>query len=295
MSLGADAGGLTDAQVEALAASLGQDLDSSFRSDFLPTLLGNQPGTVRPGDPDPDDDTAQAPAAARFNQASSAISAIADVLTVEALANVAQETTLVGVSDKLDSIRLEAQRIADQPIVAQLRDAGVLLPQTLEDRTNSFLPDVLSQGGINQFANLENADRNLALMQDLQANAQPADLSLMLGSSEANPIYAHIVNQPPVQEIRGKVEVTNKTIDANVVNTVGVNQVGTFAVTQVGEFVQLSVSEQLPVRVDGWMHGCGHRWVAGTIPVYVHRGGTSSSLILRAEFRGIGKWHVGAR
>ena len=252
VSLGADAGGLTDAQVEALAASLGQDLDSSFRSDFLPTLLGNQPGTVRPGDPDPDDDTAQAPAAARLNQAAPTISAIADVLTVEALANVAQETTLVGVSDKLDSIRLEAQRIADQPIVAQLRDAGVLLPQTLEDRTNSFLPDVLSQGGINQLANLENADRNLALMQDLQANAQPADLSLMPGSSEANPMYAHIVNQPPVQEIRGKVEITNKTIDANVVNTVGVKQVGTFAVTQGGEFVvQLAGGGTLPVRVEG--------------------------------------------
>ena len=174
------------------------------------------------------------------------------MLSLEALANVAQETTLVGVSDKLDSIRLETQRIADQPIVAQLRDAGVLLPQTLEDRTNSFLPDVLSQGGLNQFANLENAERNVALLQEAQANAQPADLSLMLGSSESNPMYAHIVNQPPVQEIRGKVEITNKTIDANVVNTVGVKQVGTFAVTQGGEFVvQLSGGGTLPVRVEG--------------------------------------------
>ena len=42
VSLGAAGGGLTDAQVEALAASLGEDLDSSFRSDFIPTLLGNQ-------------------------------------------------------------------------------------------------------------------------------------------------------------------------------------------------------------------------------------------------------------
>ncbi len=174
------------------------------------------------------------------------------MLTVEALANVAQETTLVGVSDKLDSIRLETQRIADQPIVAQLRDAGVLLPQTLEDRTNSFLPDVLSQGGLNQFANLENADRNLALMQDLQANAQPADLSLMPGSSEANPMYAHIVNQPPVQEIRGKVEITNKTIDANVVNQVAVKQVGVVQVSQSGEWVmQLSSGGTIPVRVEG--------------------------------------------
>ena len=253
VSLGADGGGLTDAQVEALAASLGEDLDSSFRSDFIPTLLGNQPGTVQPGDPDPDDETAQAPAAPRFNQAAAAgVSAVADVLSLEALANVAQETTLVGVSDKLDSIRLETQRIADQPIVAQLRDAGVLLPQRLEDRTNSFLPDVLTQGGINQLANLENAERNVALLQEAQANAQPADLSLMLGSSESNPMYAHIVNQPPVQEIRGKVEITNKTIDANVVNTVGVKQVGTFAVTQGGEFVvQLSGGGTLPVRVEG--------------------------------------------
>ena len=252
--IGADAGGLTDAQVEALAASLGEDLDSSFRSDFIPTLLGNQPGTVQPGDPDPDEDTvARAPAAPRFNQAAAAgVSAVADVLSLEALVNVAQETTLVGVSDKLDSIRLETQRIADQPIVAQLRDAGVLLPQKREDRTNSFLIDVLTQGGINQLANLENAERNVALLQEAQANAQPADFSLMLGSSEANPMYAHIVNQPPVQEIRGKVEVTNKTIDANVVNTVGVKQVGTFAVTQGGEFVvQLSGGGTLPVRVEG--------------------------------------------
>ena len=257
VSFGADAGGLTDAQVEALAASLGEDLDSSFRSDFIPTLLGNQPGQVQPGDPDPDDETAQAPAAPRFNQAAAAgVSAVADVLSLEALANVAQETTLVGVSDKLDSIRLEAQRIADQPIVAQLRDAGVLLPQTLEDKTNSFLPDVLSQGGLNQFANLENADRNLALMQDLQANAQPADLSLMPGSSESNPMYAHIVNQPPVQDVRlvgGQVEVTNKVkTETEVKGTVAVKQVGVVQVSQSGEWVmQLAGGGTIPVYVTG--------------------------------------------
>ena len=253
VSLGADAGGLTDAQVEALAASLGQDLDSSFRSDFIPTLLGNQPGTVQPGDADHDDNTAQAPAAARFNQAAASISAVADVLTVEALANVAQEATLVGVSDKLDSIRLEAQRIADQPIVSQLRDAGVLLPQTLEDRTNSFLPDVLSQGGLNQFANLENADRNLALMQDLQANAQPADLSQMPGTSEGTPMYAHIVNQPPVQDVRVVNEVDVKgEVNANVKGTVDVKQVGVVQVSQSGEWVmRLASGETIPVYVQG--------------------------------------------
>ena len=51
VSLGADRGGLTDAQVESLAASLGEDLDSSFRSDFIPTLLGNQPGHRPTGEP----------------------------------------------------------------------------------------------------------------------------------------------------------------------------------------------------------------------------------------------------
>ena len=189
------------------------------------------------------------------------------MLTVEALANVAQETTLVGVSDKLDSIRLEAQRIADQPIVSQLRDAGVLLPQTLEDRTNSFLPDVLSQGGLNQFANLENADRNLALMQDLQANAQPADLSQMPGTSEGTPMYAHIVNQPPVQDVRVVNEVDVKgEVNANVKGTVDVKQVGVVQVSQSGEWVmQLASGQTIPVYVQG-----------GSVQASISQGGIST-------------------
>ena len=133
VSFGADSGGLTDAQVEALAASLGKDLDSSFRSDFIPTLLGNQPGTVQPGDADPDEDIARAPAAARFDQAAASISAVADVLALDALENVAQDSTLISLGVKLDSIRLATERIADQPLVDQLIEAGVAFPQTLED------------------------------------------------------------------------------------------------------------------------------------------------------------------
>ena len=132
VSFGADAGGLTDAQVEALAASLGEDLDSSFRSDFIPTLLGNQPGTVQPGDPEPDDDIARAPAAPRFTQAAAAgVSAVADVLSLEALSNVAQETTL-------SRIATATERIADVPLVDQLEGGGrVSSAQTLEDRAAS--------------------------------------------------------------------------------------------------------------------------------------------------------------
>ena len=115
----ASGGGLTDAQVEALAASLGEDLDSSFRSDFIPTLLGNQPGTVQPGDPEPDEDTvARAPAAPRFTQAAAAgVSAVADVLSLEALANVAQETTL-------SRIATATERIADVPLVDATSGGG---------------------------------------------------------------------------------------------------------------------------------------------------------------------------
>ena len=211
VSFGADAGALTDAQVEALAASLGEDLDSSFKSDFIPTLLGNQPGTVQPGSPDPDDDpqgspnaTPQAPAAPRFTQAAAAgVSAVADVLSLEALANVAQETTLVRVLTSLKGIRLATDRVADQPLVDQLREAGVAVPQTLEDRTNSFLPDVLTQGGLNQFSTFGNLDRQLASM-------EPTPDLLRVGSEES-PGFFNILNLPEIQ----KVEITNKTLDVN--------------------------------------------------------------------------------
>ena len=231
--------------------------EDSPRSDFVVTLSPNvftNQGTREPDDTGDDDDTtARAPAAIRFDNAADAINTAANLLAIDALANVAQESTLVGVSDKLDSIRLEAQRIADQPIVSQLRDAGVLLPQTLEDRINSFLPDVLTQGGINQLANLENAERNVALLQEAQANMQPApELSVIPGSDPSNPMYAHIVNQPPVQDVRvvnevhTKAEITNKVIPV----TLGKERVEV-VVTNDSLSVRLQSGETIPVYVQG--------------------------------------------
>ena len=290
VSLGADSGGLTDAQVEALAASLGEDLDSSFRSDFIPTLLGNQPGTVQPGDADPDEDTAQAPAAARFDEAAASISAVADVLSLEALANVAQDATLISLGDKLDSIRSATERIADQPLVDQLIEAGVAFPQTLDDRTNSFLPDVLSQGGLNQFTTFGNLERrigemgeltpdlaqlgsadnpgffNLANLSEIAELLAPTPDLMQIGSAE-NPGFFNILNLPEIQKVevtnpQEKVEVTNEILNvqgnvkAEVQNTVGVRQVGTFAVTQAGQFVvQLASGDVIPVEIVGGLEG----------------------------------------
>ena len=239
VSFGADSGGLTDAQVEALAASLGQDLDSSFRSDFIPTLLGNQPGTVQPGSADPDDDTPRAPAAPRLTQAAAAgISAVADVLTVEALANVAQETTLAGIAETLDRVKLATERTADQPLVDQLIAAGIAAPQTLEDRTNSFLPDVLTQGGINQLG----AQGRIAEM------VEPTPDLLQAGSEES-PGFFNILNLPEVQ----RVEVTNKVqTETEIKGTVDVKQVGVVQVSQSGEWVmQLAGGGTIPVYVTG--------------------------------------------
>ena len=236
-------GGLTDAQVDALAASLGEDLDSSFRSDFIPTLLGNQPGTVQPGSPDPDDDTiARAPAAPRFNQATAAgVSAVADVLSLEALANVAQETTLARIASTLDRVQLATERAADQPLVDQLIAAGVAFPQTLDDRTNSFLPDVLTQGGLNQFSTFGNLGQRLDEM-----SGETPDL-LRVGSEES-PGFFNVLNLPETQ----KVEVVGGKLDANVTNEVSVKQVGVVQVSQSGEFVvRLASGGTIPVYVEG--------------------------------------------
>ena len=73
----------------------------------------------------------------------------------------ALNTQLTEMASTLDGIRIATERVADQPIVSQLRAAGVLLPQTPEERSDSFLPEVLTQGGINQLQNLETVDRNL--------------------------------------------------------------------------------------------------------------------------------------
>ena len=246
VSLGADAGGLTDAQVEALAASLGEDLDSSFRSDFIPTLLGNQPGTVQPGSPDPDDDTvARAPAAPRFTQAAAAgVSAVADVLSLEALTNVAQETTLLGVLTSLEGIRSATERVADAPLVQGLADAGVSLMSDPTDPTNAALTqspvfDFLSQGGAGDF---------LALQQIGELMGEPTPDLLQIGSEES-PGFFNILNLPEIQ----KVEITNKTLDVNsaVQGIVKTEPQGVVKVEQQGPVSINFGGQTLPVYVVG--------------------------------------------
>ena len=209
----------------------------------FPTLCwATNRGTVQPGDPDPDEDTAQAPAAPRFNQAAAAgVSAVADVLSLEALANVAQETTLVRVLTSLEGIRIATERAADQPLVDQLREAGVASPQTIEDRTNSFLPDVLTQGGLNQFATSDNLDRQLASM-------EPTPDLMQIGSAES-PGFFNILNLPEIQ----KVEVTNKTLDvkSDVQGIVKTEPQGVVKVEQQGPVSINFGGQTLPVYVVG--------------------------------------------
>lgn len=241
VSAGAGGSGLDTGQI---ARDLAADLDGSFRSDVVPTLLGNQPGTVQPGAADPDEDTAQAPAAIRAT--ADAINTIANVLSVDALASVAQaattqETTLSSIASTLDSIRIATQRTADAPLVDRLLEAGVLFPQSPEDRINSALPDFLTQQGLGLFADQDRLNSFLADM------GPTPDLTGGLGDSEGNPLFAK-VEFPDVQ----KVEVIGGKVDANVTNEVSVKQVGTVKVTQEGEWViQLASGATIPVYNQG--------------------------------------------
>ena len=221
VSLGAAGGGLTDEQVESLAASLGEDLDSSFRSDFIPTLLGNQPGTVQPGDPDPDEDTvARAPAAPRFNQATAAgVSAVADVLSLEALANVAQESTLSNIASSLGSIQIATEKTAAAPVVAALRESGVEFPFSATSPT----PDAagiqavsdagLNASGLALFAQLDSIADQSETVKGLESLHELLSMPLQLeaGTLE-NPLY--IKTDDILQ-----VELVDKSVDATIVNT----------------------------------------------------------------------------
>ena len=134
---------MTDAQVDALAASLGEDLDSSFQVRFHSDVTWEiNRAPFSPAIRDPDDDTiARAPAAPRFNQATAAgVSAVADVLSLEALANVAQEGTLVRIAYDvlIGNTQLATERVADA--TAWCRDwliAGVSLMSDPTDPTNA--------------------------------------------------------------------------------------------------------------------------------------------------------------
>ena len=197
VSLGASGGALTDAQVEALAASLGEDLGESFRSDFVPTLLGNQPGTVQPGSADPDDETAQAPAAAARVQ----------LATEGTLLTLATESTLASVNAFAAQIAANTNILTQLPIIESLAGQGV----STEDAQSN-----LNLG--------ERQTDLLTLLQSAQSLAGPGpDLSRM-GSPDAplhikdvdiaTPRRVEVVNMPEVKIANtAKVEVTN---DVNV-------------------------------------------------------------------------------
>ena len=183
-------------------------------------------------------------------------------LSTEAtLQTLATESTLSALSITLAQIQLNTERIADAPLVQGLLDAGVEFPNDPLDPTNaaftqSPIQDILSQGGLSLFANFDKIDRNLQTLLDAQSQAQGTpDLSVM--GTPDNPIYIRDIDAGAprkVEIVGGNVDakVVNKTIDANVVNTVGIKQAGAFAVTQGGEFVvQLAGGGTLPVRVEG--------------------------------------------
>ena len=176
----------------------------------------------------------------------------------------ATETTLAGIAGTLDQVKLATERVADAPLVNRLVDAGVAFPNDPQDPTNaaftqSPIQDILSQGGLSLFAGFDNIDKNLQTLLDAQSQQQGTpDLSVIPGTDPSNPMYIIDVNRDTprkvevVNDVRTKTEITNKTLNTNVVNTVGVKHVGSLAVTQGGEFVvQLSGGGTLPVYVQG--------------------------------------------
>ena len=88
--------------------------EGSFRSDVVPTLLGNQPGTVQPGSADPDDETvAQAPAAIRQG-----------TLTAAALEGLATESTLASLTSHAAAIAANTGLLAELPLITSLAGSG---------------------------------------------------------------------------------------------------------------------------------------------------------------------------
>ena len=254
---GAGGGRPSDEQVEQIRADLAEDLGESFRSDFIPTLMGNQPGQAQIGTADDDDETGQAPSAVKFSDAADTLNTVANILSLDALANVAQESTLASVLTSVEGIRLATEQTAQLPLVEKLLSEGVAFPRTPEERADSFIPDVLNQSGIDLFAGFGNIDRNLQTLLDAQSQAQGTpDLSVM-GTPDNPTIHIRDVDAGvprKVEIVGGNVDakVVNKTLDTNVVNQVAVKHVGALAVTQGGEFVvQLAGGGTLPVYVQG--------------------------------------------
>ena len=198
--------------------------EGSFRSDVVPTLLGNQPGTVQPGSADPDDETvAQAPAAVRQGS----------LLTAAALEGLATESTLASLTAHAAAIAANTGLLAELPLITSLAGQGV----SVEDAQSR-----LNLG--------ERQTDLLTLLQSAQSLASPTpDLSQIAGVSESNPLYVVDTSRPEVQ----KVEVMNKVqTETEVKGTVDVKQVGVVQVTQSGEWVmRLASGETIPVYVQG--------------------------------------------
>ena len=171
------------------------------------------------------------------------------------------EATLVGMAETLNQIRSATERVADAPLVQGLVDAGVAFPNDPTDPTNAALTqspivDILSQGGLNLFANFDKIDQNLQTLLDAQQQAQGTpDLSVIPGTDPSNPMYIVDVNRDTPR----KVEIVNTpkmVVDGGVLdgvrNPVGVKQVGVVQVSQSGEWVmQLASGATVPVYVQG--------------------------------------------
>ena len=216
---------------QEVADSLARDLGESFRSEVVPTLLGNQPGQAQIGsaDPDPggDDETAQAPAAAVRVQ----------LATEGTQLTLATESTLESVNAFAAQIAANTNILTQLPIIESLAGQGV----STEDAQSN-----LNLG--------ERQTDLLTLLQSAQSLAGPGpDLSRM-GSPDAplhikdvdiaTPRRVEVVNMPEVKIANtAKVEVTND---------VNVKQVGVVQVTQSGEWVmQLASGQTIPVYVQG--------------------------------------------
>ena len=169
-------------------------------------------------------------------------------------------TQLTEITDALNSIRIATEKTAEAPLVERLVDAGVTFPNDPQDPTNaaftqSPIVDILSKAGLSLFADFD----NLQTLLDAQSQQQGTpDLSVIPGTDPSNPMYIIDVNRDTprkvevVNDVRTKTEITNKTLNTNVVNTVGVKHVGALAVTQSGEWVmQLASGSTVPVYVQG--------------------------------------------
>ena len=173
----------------------------------------------------------------------------------------ATETTLAGIAETLNQIQFATEKTADSPLVQRLVDAGIAFPNDPQDPTNaaftqSPIQDILGRGGLSLFAGFDAINSNLETLRNLQGLAEPTpDLSQMPGGSEGTPMYAHIVNQPQVQDVRlvgGVLDGVKDTLKTKVEGTVDVKQVGVVQVSQSGEWViQLASGQTIPVYVQG--------------------------------------------